>query len=76
MSDEPVTTPSGAGILPPSSPFHPAVGPDASIDGCPFGPMIKALNVDPDLIFAVLQQYFGGATEEDEEGEHGDEGKP
>ncbi len=45
----------------PTSPLHPQVEGFASIDACPFGAMIKNMNVDPELLFSVLSQFFGDA---------------
>ena len=67
MQNETTETTTSADSRLAAMPFHPPVGENASIDACPFGPMIKGLNVDPNLIFSVLSQYFGSAEFGDEE---------
>ena len=59
---------SGAGVSTdprlPSSSLHPRVDANTSIDACPFAAMIKGMNVDPNLVFAVLTQFFGSSDDE------------
>lgn len=49
----------------PSSPLHPHVDAATTIDACPYAALIRGMNVDPDLLFSVLTQFFGahGANE-------------